>query len=561
MAKSQERGIVHVKDVFGRSGEASRKIGHSTGSSAQTNEWANFQRTLESNNSGSNGDIIYKKPADPSGNNNRDGKTNWKPVPSTEYGVSGMTRTFGKKKQAPLPPTPNSQVVKKDTPTGKVNKNIVKDQVPSVTNNKSLVTNNTSNIKQSGLKGKTSGNVTHNASNKDSAHMAGRSQLVPAPARSQTSQAFRHTQTPSKPTTTVPNGVAGVEHNKYRPNVNVNVNGYNTLSKASHSYSPTRTTTVAQTKDVKPASSAVYTANTSGVKKQVFSNGVHRSSVRQSSGSETGSSGYHSEGLESPHGMKGVTTRTDSDSAFGEDECTLQFGDEEDARVAQGKHTQVFKEYDGDDFAQYLKDDTCEYEYPTQRRNYRKNKTKGDMSPPMSPMSPNTLERQKKAGLKDKLSSVFTLSKTEKRRYYKNVRNASTSIHNFTFSDTKMGLSLERPEGSNPTDVQSDIGGYATSAGSWWGKDTLSSRNLKSRSEIGGLSKSMANLSASQSGRGEPHYSTLPAEKTEGLGDSTVGKKKKSNNIFRKVSQTLRRKKPNLYNELSIAPTMEDTRL
>ena len=573
MAKTQERGIMHVKDVFSRGEMPKVKLK----SHVQPTERSKVYKALEPARPRDN--VTTNVKAENAKNKVSD-KTSWTPVDASGYGA---TRTFGHKKQAtPAPPALNGVPAERGRQSGNNLKNGGRETAGSSTAAKQPA--------QRDGKVTSVANGAHTHA-KETTHTGGRPQLPQTPSASppgpkpggtsggggsRTSPSFLNTQSPSKvksssssSSAAAPSGVAsGVEHrknNKYhKSHVNVSVNGLMNLQNrfapktprrnagsptASPATSPTTTTSPTQKDAGKASGGAVYSAHHLGVKKQVQGGGLSRSD------SETGSSGYHSEPPDTPRGLNGTGPRYShgSDSDFAEDECTLSFGDEDDARVAQGKKTKLYKEYDGESFAQYLKDDTCDFEYPTQRRNYRRNKT---VSPPLSP---NTLERQKqrdKAGLKDKLSSVFTLSKSDaKRRYLKNVRNASTSIHNYTFSDTKMGGTLDKADSNsvNLAEVQSDIGGYASSPGSWWsGRDTLSARSLISRSELNAWSSRSAGDLRSN------HYSTMPETQSKKRHSEATLERKKKGNLFQKLTGTLRRKKGQ---KLSAEPAVEDTRL
>ena len=174
---------------------------------------------------------------------------------------------------------------------------------------------------------------------------------------------------------------------------------------------------------------------------------------------------------------------------FTEEELTLTFGDSDsdeerlETRGAQPKQSnntqsppQIYKEYNGEDFAQYLQDDTDDFMQPPQQYNTEKRykKRRGQQQPHLhSGSAPNTMQR---SGLKDKITKVFTLSRSSKAP-----QAPANSIHNFSYADSKI---FELNGGADGVlDTCSDIGGTSTAA--WWGKDTLSARSLRAHSDIG----------------------------------------------------------------------------
>lgn len=164
----------------------------------------------------------------------------------------------------------------------------------------------------------------------------------------------------------------------------------------------------------------------------------------------------------------------------------------------------IYKEYYGEDFSKYLQDDTDEVLQRQQQmtdKRYRKRQVNDYDS---------TIARGK-AGLKEKLSKVFTLSRPPKNHG----RRTSSNIHNFSYVDSKSYLTPVEVGGLS--DTCSDLGG--TQNNNWWGTDTLSARSLRAHSDITPR-KSLATS--------EPNLTQLTEEDSAGAGASKgAGGKKK----------------------------------
>ena len=320
------------------------------------------------------------------------------------------------------------------------------------------------------------------------------------------------------------------------PNQTTSTNGYMSSTSEQH------------TKEYAPG---YHRDNRSAAASSAMPRGAGKKATRRNSTSGgTFSSGYYSEGLDSSNGMNGPS-KADSDSDFDEDECTLVFDDEDDGK-AEDRHHRVYKEYQGEDFAQYLQDDENEAGNRHQSTKGRHKKCKqrtpstAQSSPSHSAGKPATTPdkfQHKKAGLKEKLTSVFTLTKSDARSRYLRGNRHPGNLQNFTYADSKMGT--VESGSRRPRDVQSDIGEYSPK--SWWNKETISAKTLGSNSDIMVRPKKALSVSDLTSmthvnGNVDQGYSDFESQRKDVMyGSKGKDKKnKKSTNIFRKFSKTLR---------------------
>ena len=167
-------------------------------------------------------------------------------------------------------------------------------------------------------------------------------------------------------------------------------------------------------------------------------------------------------------------TFDDGDSDVEERKTTPQSPRSQPAQSPPETHL-IYKEYVGEDFSKYLQDDTDDIiqqqQVHTEKRYRKRRGSRGDT------LEPDIVTVPRKPGIKEKISKVFTLSRPAKNR--PGGRMAS-NIHNFSYVDSKnydMGSEL------GIMDTCSDIGGIRQDT--WWGKDTLSARTLRTQSDIG----------------------------------------------------------------------------
>ena len=229
----------------------------------------------------------------------------------------------------------------------------------------------------------------------------------------------------------------------------------------------------------------------------------------------------------------------DDDDSFAEEERVLDFGEEEDTVPYGNSQPHLFRDYGGEDFSKYLKDDDDDeddmvpcsvvgndvvvhgYDYddgdgaydsicPDAFTGERKGSSglgmdmenSSDLSYSARSQGSGTSPEQtvkdgksKSLGaLKDKLGKYFTNKKSRKPNGVTAADSNPNKIYNFSYADSKIGNSLALLEqqqmrgggtgnencdsgiGMDPSlEVQSDVGGNRRS--SWWSIGTLSSRS------------------------------------------------------------------------------------
>ncbi len=189
------------------------------------------------------------------------------------------------------------------------------------------------------------------------------------------------------------------------------------------------------------------------------------------------SNGYHSE---------------ESEDNFEEEECTLDFGEEEE--TVEGRYRQIYKEYQGEDYAKYLNDDGDEKPSKGKRR-FKKKKSPKPAQSPTSSSSTSSGDNsiQHKGNLQTKIGQMFYHSHDGK--FYKQTLTGNT-IQNFSYSDSKIGNDVadndldESLYGKNPNvryakkPLEDPSRINRISSKRWWNKDTLSAHTLSSHSDI-----------------------------------------------------------------------------
>lgn len=264
----------------------------------------------------------------------------------------------------------------------------------------------------------------------------------------------------------------------------------------------------------------------------------------------------------------------DDDDGFAEDECTLDFDDDEDGIVdgaVAGSHTLVYREYYGEDFSRYLEDDPVlqdnyaslphelsQYNRPRHRRRNGGKERKKVWNEASSPeeTDQNTARSNR---VKNRLSQVLTLGRS---RHKNNTpMNKPASIHNFSYSHTKIGLDGASTASSSDTNPSTKSGGryakngqthrssrsdYGTTSMSWWKKhqDHIED-SRQTQSEIAGYTHPNVNNT------------------------SEANRAHSQNSLWRRLSRTLRKKHNVEYmvdddevaNNLKLAESFEDIRL
>ena len=196
------------------------------------------------------------------------------------------------------------------------------------------------------------------------------------------------------------------------------------------------------------------------------------------------SSGYQSE--------LATTRRHDGDrrgdaggdeGSFSEEECAMELEEED----AEGRYTALYKEYHGEDFAQYLVDDSDRF-VPAPRD--MTSDYVSSMPGPLAPGPPVAYHqgRTLKNTIKHRFSKMFTMSRS---RSKPDLRAYEHTIYDFTYRDAKIAADTTdgQPAGSGldgggDRDAEDD-GGYGGSDGrNWWSVDTLSARAIGTNDEV-----------------------------------------------------------------------------
>ena len=284
------------------------------------------------------------------------------------------------------------------------------------------------------------------------------------------------------------------------------------------------------------------------------------------SGIASNSSGYTSDVVDN-HRQVGMNhsashnhphVYTDGVAAFDEDECVMNFDDEDDVETKTGRQTHLYKEYHGEDFARYFHDDADADdrapEAPPQSRS-RYPKHYNAPGPPTSIMhttsNGSTVDYTRKKGIKQKFTQIFTLSKKNKREPSNQGRNGG--IQNFSFADSKMGVILgqgsdERSHmsDSNAIDDRSNMTSDAGLRDLWSNTDTLAARSLRRRpdmrhkrsSSMGDILDDFSDRSRNQTKQDFESYRKAEMYDTRSSGG--FGAKKE--NIWSKIGRTLKKK-------------------
>ena len=201
----------------------------------------------------------------------------------------------------------------------------------------------------------------------------------------------------------------------------------------------------------------------------------------------------------------------DSDSEFS-DEMTMDF-DEEEEQVEK-RRMKLYEEYQGEDFAKYLKDE--DEDVPKNKNNRKKKRklkkrdknekindnTEKSVAPTISPTSTYSAssgENGGKRSLKLKLGQMFAFPGADGKQ--KSGHISPGGIHAFSYADSKIGTmtsekdfddnvystSRRKSSGSgsamfHETSDAQDL--ERTSSQRWWRKDMLSAKTLDSNSDI-----------------------------------------------------------------------------
>ena len=186
--------------------------------------------------------------------------------------------------------------------------------------------------------------------------------------------------------------------------------------------------------------------------------------------SHSGSSGYQSD--------FGVVESVSNDD-FDENECTLVF-DDEDETPAEGRFTNIYDEYQGEDFSRYLDEDEGVVTVRPERQQASHSRADATVTPaqvakyrPAAVTSSKV--RSRKPGLKERLSRLFT---HPSRKQPEKKREPATNIFDFTYTDSKIGSS----DVAEP--IACNVDGDTPQRKSWWSKNTLSARSMSSNSDI-----------------------------------------------------------------------------
>lgn len=279
----------------------------------------------------------------------------------------------------------------------------------------------------------------------------------------------------------------------------------------------------------------------------------------------------------------------DDDDNFEEDGCTMDFSDEMDpspGTMATIAGPVTYRHYEGEDFAQYLNDDDEDLQH---------NHWCSERAPGGIPADDRTYSRRRlsTANIREKLGRLLLPSANGRSRNSTLAPQQNLNrIYDVSFADCKMG-SVDRPtEGSVlgsdsgidcrsrfSLETESDLGAQASSA--WSDMDSSlspSKRRPSSSTSAIDLSRSVADYSSNGSGREQrrldrsevgPNGSNVAAASRE-LGSArkasdpgrTDGPSKlKLTNSFRKIYNTLSRRKSANLQHMSYDQDSEDIRL
>ena len=205
----------------------------------------------------------------------------------------------------------------------------------------------------------------------------------------------------------------------------------------------------------------------------------------------------HAEDKSSKSGINGYHTEQEYDlnESFEEDEATLDFAeedyDEDDEKDAprtdpSRSKAQVYREYHGDDYSQYLADD----QDAKRKGKKRLKKRRGPKQPDNTTNSASSGEATARKGFKLRLGRMAMHPDPEKGKGFV---LAGNNIHNFSFADSKIGNDiqdndLDTEEGNVRRYEKNPNAGYMSqrrrSSSRWWNKDTLSAQSISSHSDI-----------------------------------------------------------------------------
>ena len=240
---------------------------------------------------------------------------------------------------------------------------------------------------------------------------------------------------------------------------------------------------------------------------------------------------------------------------FDEEEVTLDFDEEDDGPV-EARRMQIYQEYTGDDFGQYLNDDHEEgivAVKDTKKRPRRKKQVEKAPVSPTSLSSTSSGENTARKSLKMRLGGIFMASTApnDKDVAYPSSRRIS-SIHNYTYADCKIGTQNgETADSTYATTSRSDPSSDISFGGDrkWWNTDTLSARTLDSNtdvmlkprrrpSDVSDLMKSVStpNFSRGPVAVGDPHTQDFESYRKNLIYDTKgAGKKSRKSSIFQRM--------------------------
>ncbi|ELU06444.1 hypothetical protein CAPTEDRAFT_215103 [Capitella teleta] len=167
----------------------------------------------------------------------------------------------------------------------------------------------------------------------------------------------------------------------------------------------------------------------------------------------------------------------DDDDGFAEDECTLDFDDDDEVMGPDGAPSMlVYREYDGEDFAKYLEEDDLFSEdtgmSSLPRSHYSRPKRK--MHGKAKKWNDSGSSEDSGNRVRSRLSQVLTLGRS---RGQKETAPRPQSIHQFSYTHTKIGV--DGPSTASSEDGQSSgrfqkhkssHSDYGTTSASWWNK-------------------------------------------------------------------------------------------
>lgn len=273
----------------------------------------------------------------------------------------------------------------------------------------------------------------------------------------------------------------------------------------------------------------------------------------------------------------------DDDDNFEEDGCTMDFFDETDASpgtMATTAGPVNYRNYEGEDFAQYLNDDD----------DPQHNQWGAELALGGIPADDRTHSRRRisTANIREKLGRLLLTSGSGRSRNSTLAPQQNLNrISDVSFADCKMG-NVDRPsEGSVlgsdsgidcrsgfSLETESDLGAQASS--SWWDMDSLSSkRQPRSSASAIDLRRSVADYSSNGSGR-EQRRLDRPEARPSGGNEAAASRdptrkasdpertdsnNKSLTNTFRKFYNTLSRRKSANLQQMSYDQDSEDIRL